>query len=309
MGFGIDLAKGAATGAVGSTVNGAIGYGIEALTRKQRMQAQYDQAKKLQELQMDGQKKLNQENARLNHEYAMKMWNDTNAPAQVELYKKAGLNVGLMYGGGGSGGTTQGAGTASGNVGLQGAETPSTKGMGMNMTEAASIDLMKANAEKARAEAKKIEGVDTEVANMDKIIKEFTGKELKDFYENVSQPNRGVQSKTYQEELEARQATASTIYEMWKEGKLKEKSDAEVESILLQNAKSKEEAQEIRENIELIKQNTQGKSLDNIITEIETKWAETLGLKSGNATEVITKVLGMLMKKPKNVPVSKTNKK
>lgn len=47
----------------------------------------------------------------------MDMWNKTNYPAQVEQMKKAGLNPGLMYGMGGGGGATTGAGAAnSGSV-------------------------------------------------------------------------------------------------------------------------------------------------------------------------------------------------
>ena len=40
------------------------------------------------------------------------MWKDTNYAAQVEEMKKAGLSVGLMYGKGGAGGATTGAGAA-----------------------------------------------------------------------------------------------------------------------------------------------------------------------------------------------------
>ena len=55
------------------------------------------------------------------------MWEDTNYAAQVEQLKKAGLSVGLMYGKGGAGGATTGAGatgvsapTAPTGMGLQG---------------------------------------------------------------------------------------------------------------------------------------------------------------------------------------------
>ena len=142
----------------------------------------------------------------------------------------------------------------------------------------------------------KAAGIDTEVAAMDKVIKEFTGKELKDFYELVSTPNRGVQSKTFGDELEARQAIASNIYDLWKEGKLREKSEAEIEQILIGNAKNDAEKNNIIETLNLIKENTKGKSLENILTEIETTWAETLGLRSGDATQTATKIIDIIVK-------------
>ena len=66
------------------------------------------------------------------------------------------------------------------------------------------------------------------------------------------------------------------------------------------------------ETLQLIKENTKGKTLDNILTEIETTWAETLGLRSGDATQTANKIIDIIRKlarKQKNVPVSKTNKK
>ena len=55
----------------------------------------------------------------------MQMWKDTNYAAQVEELKKAGLSIGLMYGKGGAGGTTTGAGA----TGVSAPQAPT--GMGM----------------------------------------------------------------------------------------------------------------------------------------------------------------------------------
>jgi len=72
--------------------------------------------------------------------------------------KKAGLSVGMMYGKGGGAQPTLGTGSASVN-----APTAMPQNMAMDMaTQAANIELAKAQAEKAKAEAKKIGGVDTE---------------------------------------------------------------------------------------------------------------------------------------------------
>ena len=61
---------------------------------------QLEQQRKMMELQIQGSKEM----GKFNKELQMELWRDTNYHAQVEQMKKAGLNVGMMYGGGGSGG-------------------------------------------------------------------------------------------------------------------------------------------------------------------------------------------------------------
>lgn len=119
---------------------------------------QLNQQQRLQNMQIDGQKQM----AIFNREQAMQMWHDTNYNAQRKEMEKAGLNVGLMYGQGGGGGTTTSMPSA--NVG--GAQAPQGGGeIGMGIQtgmQLASMELMNAQAEKAKAEAAKISGVDTE---------------------------------------------------------------------------------------------------------------------------------------------------
>lgn len=108
--------------------------------------------KGMAEQQYQNQRRLNQQGADLQ----MDMWNKTNYGAQLKHMQDAGLNPALMYGMGGGGGTTtgsQGGGSASkGNaqrqMGIEGA-----------MAEA-QIKLMKAQGEKAGAEADNIRGVE-----------------------------------------------------------------------------------------------------------------------------------------------------
>lgn len=84
-------------------------------------------------------------------EHQMQMWNDTNYGAQLEHMKEAGLNPALMYGMGGGGGTTAGAGTA-GSAGLPQAPTMDIAG---NAMQGAQIALTKAQADKLEAETEK----------------------------------------------------------------------------------------------------------------------------------------------------------
>ena len=77
---------------------------------------------------MEIQAELNQKNAKFNTAQAKDMWNYTNFENQMKHIKEAGLSPGLIYGMGGQGGSTQGAGTANG-VGL-----PQDQSVGMGLS-------------------------------------------------------------------------------------------------------------------------------------------------------------------------------
>lgn len=135
------------------------------------------QQRKLQSMQIEGQKEMSE----YNRQQAMKMWHDTNYAAQRKELEKAGLNVGLMYGSAGAGGTTQGAG--GGNV--TGAMAPSGGGeVGMAIQlglqramQEAQIENIKANTEKTKVDTTKTAGVDTTQAQtaIDKMKLEMKG--------------------------------------------------------------------------------------------------------------------------------------
>ena len=79
----------------------------------------------------------------------MKMWEDTNYSAQLAQMKKAGLNVGLMYGMGGGGGTT--ASIQAGNV--SGGNSASGSGeIGMGIQMGMQMALLKAQKENIEAD-------------------------------------------------------------------------------------------------------------------------------------------------------------
>ena len=89
---------------------------------------QLRQQQKLMQQQIKGQKEM----GKFNQALALEMWDKTNYKAQVEQLKKAGLNVGLMYDGGGASGTTQTptGSVSGGNAPVGGGEV---KGMGMQL--------------------------------------------------------------------------------------------------------------------------------------------------------------------------------
>lgn len=121
---------------------------------------QEKQQNKLNKDQVKYQKEL----GRFNQELAMETWEKTNYTAQREQMEKAGLNVGLMYGGQGHGGTTSGGQAAGGVTGGQ--ANPNSLGMGLEaglsaIRAKAEIENIKANTEKQKAETAKTAGVDT----------------------------------------------------------------------------------------------------------------------------------------------------
>ena len=134
---------------------------------------------------MDIQAELNRQNAKFNNQMAKDMWHYTNFSNQMKEIKKAGLSPGLIYGTGGQGGSTAGAGQASG-VGLP---QDQSVGMGLRAQEIglqlantmSQIKLNESQAGKNEAEANKIAGVDTEAqkATIDNLIAQTGNEKIK----------------------------------------------------------------------------------------------------------------------------------
>lgn len=174
--------------------------GLGLLMEGHNDRRQYNQQKKLQELQIAGQKEM----GRYNQGLALDMWDKTNYEAQRKHMEAAGLNIGLMYGSAGQGGSTQ---TPTGNVSGGSAEGQKGEvgmglqiGMQMAMQEA-QIELTKAQTEKTKVEAEKTAGVDTQK----------TGQEIKNLEvqsvilnheEKIKEIAARVQKGTEEEQLE-----------------------------------------------------------------------------------------------------------
>lgn len=173
MGFGELFTKGLA-GSGASSLTGLITGGIsQALglswSPKQAMQEQLKYNKDIMALQNQYQ----QQAAAKSQQYAKEYWDYTNAENQAQHLKNAGLNIGLMYGQSGAGGMG-----ASGGARQESPEQPQGNPVAMALQTQqieqqrrmndAQIALAEAQAEKAKEEAKKIGGVDT-----DKVIQEI----------------------------------------------------------------------------------------------------------------------------------------
>ena len=136
---------------------GAIGTGVGMISDTLRQGQQYSQQKKLMELQMQNQMKLNLQNQKIQQE----IWDYTNYENQMKHIENAGLSAGLIYGGSGAGGATMGGGAGGAASGGSAPQYGNMYALGIqaSMNEA-QIDLMKAQAEKERAQAKNL-GADT----------------------------------------------------------------------------------------------------------------------------------------------------
>lgn len=122
-----------------SIIGGIIGAGADWTSTREQMK---DQAKLMQQQEMASMRL-----GRFNKDMALELWRDTNYPAQVEQMRKAGLNVGLMYKGGGPGGSTNIAPGA----------MPNTSGapranLGMGMQIALQMEMQKAQIENVKAD-------------------------------------------------------------------------------------------------------------------------------------------------------------
>lgn len=155
-------AMGAGIGFIGNALSQAFGLSWSP-ERAMREQEAYN--KRLMALQNQYQ----QQAAAQSQQYAKDYWDYTNAENQKQHLKNAGLNIGLMYGQSGAGGMG-----ASGGAHQSAPDQPQGNPVAMALQTQqieqqrrmndAQIALAEAEASKAKEEAKKIGGVDTDEA-------------------------------------------------------------------------------------------------------------------------------------------------
>nr|QJB19279.1 MAG: DNA pilot protein [Microvirus sp.] len=129
-----------------------------------------DRQRRQQEALTDIQMRAQKDMAKYNQELAMKTWEQTNYDAQKQQMEKAGLNIGLMYGGGGAGGGTvnSGGGGSAGSGTADGGAARTAIGMQL----ASQIALLKAQKENVEADTA------NKLAGKDKTIVEKIGGEI-----------------------------------------------------------------------------------------------------------------------------------
>jgi len=178
MGYGIELAKAAGGQAAGNFINEGMGLLLAGPKRK----AQLKTAKGLQDLEIEGNKKM------IDYEISkqLEMWKATSYPGQKKMMEEAGINPALMYGMGGGGGVT--TGSANGNVSGQHAGEPQAskgaEGMGIQAAlMTAQIKNIEADTKVklAEAENKPLQGENIKADTESKFLNnEFLEKSLND---------------------------------------------------------------------------------------------------------------------------------
>lgn len=127
--------------AAGNAISEGMGIAMQPIKNKQQLK----QARRLQDLQLEGDATRLQRNQAA----ALQMWKDTNYSAQMEELEKAGLNPGLIYGMSGGGGAT--ASVTPGGGGGQAAgvaqESKGGQGMGLMAGQMALLEAQKENIE------------------------------------------------------------------------------------------------------------------------------------------------------------------
>lgn len=162
MPFIEQLGQAAAGQASGNFINEGMGLLFQGAKNKQARK----QARKMQEIALEGHYKATDYNTIKQKE----LWEATSYPAQVEMLKKAGLNPGLAYGMGGGGGVTANIATAGGDTPTAPVAQPShgSEGMGMMIGQLgllkAQQEVLESQADLNKANADKTRGVDTDEA-------------------------------------------------------------------------------------------------------------------------------------------------
>lgn len=262
----------------GQAAGGALNEGMGLLFAAPKRKAQLKTAAGLQKLQIQGSKELTDYNAGKQ----LQMWKDTNYGAQVEQMKDAGINPALLYGMGGGGAT---ANISQGNVGGQAAGTPMpTDGMGIQMPlMMAQIDLIKAQAEKTRAEIPNVpkEGVklDTEIASLKQgITNAQTINSINKWEENLKRIESNIAEQTQGDKMgnivSIAEAAASTAEMLERDNQIQgETKAAKIEQIKAESVQAVLKAEQIQVETSAIKERLlQGwKTLDNQAKEIKIK--------------------------------------
>lgn len=204
---------------------------------------QLEQQERLQRLEMEGQKEM----AQYNQQLALQMWDKTNYAAQRAQLQKAGLSVGLMYGKGGPGGTTQ---TPTGNVTGASAQRPPEMGMAMQLglqaaLQKAQIENIQAQTENTKADTAKKAGVDTQeatarIANLAQATENAAlANELMQYDKQLKQIETEYSARNWQSSIEQTEAATKKLIEDTKRAATENKiSAATADTIITQTVQA-----------------------------------------------------------------------
>lgn len=255
-------------GQLGLNIAGQAAGGIMGMVLgKANDERQYEQAQRLQQLQIQGQEQLTD----YNMSKQLQMWHQTNYGAQVDEMNKAGINPALLYGGGGGGGTT--ANVTQGSVSGQGAqqnpgEAQAMAAQGLQATMGLQLmkaqeQVLKTQAEKNQAEADKTKGVDTDEAS----------QRIAESSQRISNLQQGLDNDRNTYQLQRLQIAMQNIDNFEKQASQKDRlsyieSQAATAAQLLKSAaaNAKVDQNTINERIQIIRQQATEAVLKNELT-------------------------------------------
>lgn len=209
------MAMGQAAQQSGDLITRTVGMGMQRSQNKKLLQQEYEYNKKWGKFQ---------------NELALDMWDKTNYAAQIEQMKKAGLNVGLMYGGGGAGGAIAQQPSA-GASGAKASDQMPSGGMGMQIGMQAArnqkeMEVLEAQKENINADTanKKAEnpnigkeganlGTQNQIMELDRQLKELSNQRetetIKDQIASVKAQKEKLEAEARQENVEANVSEAT----------------------------------------------------------------------------------------------------
>lgn len=233
-------------------IGGAMGLMLQQHNDKRQL----EQQRKLQMLQMQGQKEMTE----FNYDKQMQMWRDTNYSAQIEQLQKAGLNPGLLYGMGGAGGQStniQQGNVTGANAPTGGREVQDMAGMGIQM---ALLDAQRRN------------------IDADTKVKEATIPKLGAEVGNIAQ---GTINAKAQEEILEIEKGIKDLQLQFDKGTLEDRMDM-IDTAAAQAIKQLDivglqyqlDVTTVLQKAEIIKQEAIGAALKNLLTQAQTKQAK-----------------------------------
>lgn len=219
-------------GPIGAGV-GVAGNVATLIGQKKREDRSNENQKKMMDLQMQNQMKLNKQGQAL----SMDMWNKTNYGAQMKHMKDAGLNVGMMYGGSGGGGTTANSGSG-GSAASGSAAAPQQmdiSGIGNSVMNAAQIGLINAQTKKVEAETPKVEQ-DTKLSKAQElnVMQDVENKKAQEVLTRLQSGGQELDNRFKGRGMDTQ------LYILERQG---EKINKEIEGLVINNALDKESAQ------------------------------------------------------------------
>ena len=266
----------------GAQVGGGL---LTMIGQRKREERAMQNQEKLMGLQLRNQMQLNEQGQRIQQE----TWEKTNYPAQMKMLKDAGLNPGLLYSKGGSGGVTgsQGGGSAaSGNAPAP--QMMPNMDIGNSVRTATEILLAKAQARKTNAEAEVIEtyGGKQAETSINKMIAETTNEQTKNKLMEIESDIAEIEKANRQYRITAE---VNNVIERTNQLRISNELTQEQFDSIVEETRQKARGAALENTLTESKIKLTDAEKQEIFTTLQQKWVE-LGLKEISVTQEQQKI-------------------